>query len=246
MYFFKTKMKSMDTSEDKDACVCATQELIALFDIANANRKDAWHNRLITCLPRALFTSGEPDIIFNHAGLTYYNLKLTEAALDVGSNLTKCAIPALIDTFLINEGIGIAIEASNPKQSINLSYGDVLGFHLYRTFAEPGEHPFKTNKPRASLISKGADLLINDVPAQILPTTSIKLLVAIMQHFGIKDPTIKLVYLPENEQNELVFSIDKHQFEPGKSQELLQKLGWFLPRYYSYSVCDLNSVSVLS
>jgi len=230
----------MDTSEHKAAGIGATKELIALFEIDNTNRQAAWHNRLITCLPRAIFTSGEPEIIFNNAGLTYYNLKLTETSLDVSNSISKYTIPELIDTFLINEGIGIAIEPHDPKQAINLSYGDVLGFHLYRTFAEPDEHPFKTNKPRASMISKGADLLINNVPPQILPTNSIKLLEAIMQHFGINDPKVKLVYLPETEQNELVFSIDKNQFEPSKIQELIQKLGWFLPRYYSYLACDLN------
>ncbi|WP_454781883.1 hypothetical protein [Legionella sp. WA2022007384] len=233
----------MDTPEKKAASVSATQELRALFEIDNSNRKAAWYNRLIMCLPHALFTSGEPEIIFNPEGLTYYNLELTATIPDDNSTITSYNIPELIDSFLINEGVGIAIEARNPKQAIDLSYGDVLGFYLYRTFAEPEDHSFKTDKPRAQLIREGSDILINDVPAQILPNTSIKLLEAIMQHFGINDAKIKLVYLPETEQHELVFSINKNQLAPSKIQALLQKLGWFLPRYYSYLVCDLNNVS---
>ncbi|MCW8472101.1 hypothetical protein OQJ19_15820 [Fluoribacter gormanii] len=233
----------MDTLENKPASVSATQELKALFEIDKTNRQATWYNRLMTCLPYAIFTSGEPEIIFNPAGLTFYNLELTETLSEVGSTVTRYTIPELIDTFLINEGVGIAIEARNPKQAIDLSYGDVLGFHLYRTFAEPENHPFKTDKPHAHIIRKDVDIIISDVPAQILPTTSIKLLEAIMQHFGINDAQVKLVYLPETEQQELVFSIDKNQFEPRKMQELLQKMGWFLPRYYSYLACDLNNVS---
>lgn len=235
----------MDTPENQAASVSATQELRALFEIDNTNRQAAWYNRLITCLPHAIFTSGEPEIIFNPTGLTYYNLELTETIPEDCSTITRYTIPELIDTFLINEGVGIAIEARNPKQAIDLSYGDVLGFHLYRTFAEPEDHPFKTDKPHAHIIREGTDILISDVPAQILPDTSIKLLEAIMQHFGINDAKVKLVYLPETEQHELVFSIDKNQFAPSKIQALLQKLGWFLPRYYSYLACDLNNVSPL-
>lgn len=231
----------MDTPEKKAASVLATQELRALFKIDKINRKAAWYNRLITCLPHAIFTSGEPEIIFNPEGLTYFNLELTETIPEIGSTITNYTIPELIDSFLINEGVGIAIEARNPKQAIDLSYGDVLGFHLYRTFAEPEDHPFKTDKPHADIIREGTDILISDVPSQILPATSIKLLEAIMQHFGIKDTKVKLVYLPETEQYELVFPIDKNQFAPSKIQALLQKLGWFLPRYYSYLACDLNN-----
>lgn len=160
--------------------------------------------------------------------------------------ITHYTLPDLIDTFLINEGVGIAIEAHNPAQAIDLSYGEVLGFYLHRTFAEPEDHPFKTDKPHARIIRAGADILINDVPEQVLPASSVKLLDAIMRHFGIKDPQIKLVYLPETQQYELVFSIDTEHFTPSKTQTLIQKLGWFLPRYYSYLACDLNNVSSLT
>lgn len=235
----------MDKPKNKMTSVSATQELRALFEIDNSNRQAAWYNRLLTCLPHAVFTSGDPEIIFNPAGLTYYNLELTESIPEDGSTITSYTIPELIDTFLINEGVGIAIEARNPKQAIDLSYGDILGFHLYRTFAEPEDHPFKTDKPHAHIIREDSDILISDVPAQILPATTIKLLEAIMHHFGINDVKIKLVYLPETEQNELVFSIDQNQSAPEKIQMLIQKLGWFLPRYYSYLACDLNNVSSL-
>ncbi|PWY54499.1 hypothetical protein DGG96_16565 [Legionella qingyii] len=233
----------MDTPEYKAASVSATQELRALFEIDKPNRQAAWYNRLITCLPHAIFTSGEPEIIFNPAGLTYFNLELPEIIPEDSSSITCYTIPELIDSFLINEGVGIAIEAWNPKKAIDLSYGDVLGFHLYRTFTEPEAHPFKTNKPHVSIIHKGTDILVSDVPVQILPTTSIKLLEAIMLHFGIHDAKVKFLYIPETEQNELVFSFDKNQFESSKLQVLLQKIGWFLPRYYSYLACDLSSVS---
>ncbi|WP_454783891.1 hypothetical protein [Legionella sp. WA2024007413] len=233
----------MDTPENRALSFSATQELRALFEIDSTNRKSAWYNRLITCLPHAIFTSGEPEIIFNPAGLTYYNLELPESIPEDGSTITSYTIPELIDTFLINEGVGITIEARNPRQAIDLSYGDILGFHLYRTFAEPKDHPFKTDKPHAHIIRGGTDILISDVPAQILPSTSIKLLEAILQHFGINDAKVKLVYLPENDQHELVFSINKNQFTSSKTQALLEKLGWFLPRYYSYLACDLNDVS---
>lgn len=229
--------------KNKTYSVSATKELKALIEIDNTNRQAAWHDRLITCLPHAIFTSGEPEIIFNPAGLTYYNLELTETIPEKDSGITSYTIPQLVDTFLINEGVGIAIEARSPRRTIDLSYGDVLGFYLYRTFAEPEDHPFKTDKPRARIIREGTDILISDVPSQILPATSIKLLKAIMQHFDINNSKIKLVYLPETEQHELVFSIDKNQFSPSKTQALVQKLGWFLPRYYSYLACDLNNLS---
>jgi hypothetical protein len=229
--------------KNKAYSVSTTKELKALIEIDNTNRQAAWHDRLITCLPHAIFTSGEPEIIFNPAGLTYYNLELTETIPEKDSGITSYTIPQLVDTFLINEGVGIAIEARSPRRAIDLSYGDVLGFYLYRTFAEPEDHPFKTDKPRARIIREGTDILISDVPSQILPATSIKLLEAIMQHFDINNSKIKLVYLPETEQHELVFSIDKNQFSPSNTQALVQRLGWFLPRYYSYLACDLNNLS---
>lgn len=233
----------MDTSANKSASVSATKVLRALFEIDKNNRQAAWYNHLMMYLPHAIFTSGEPEIIFNPAGFTYYNLELPETIPEESATIKNYTIPELIDTFLISEGVGIAIEASNPKQAIDLSYGDVLGFYLYRTFAEPEDHPFKTDKPRAHTIREGTNLLISDVPAQILPPTTRTLFEALMQHFGIKEPRIKLIYLPETEQHELAFSIDKNQFTPDKMHELLQKLGWFLPRYYSYLACDLNTLS---
>ena len=239
-------MLAVNTPEKKIASIAATQELRALFEITKTNRQSAWHTRLITCLPHAIFTSASPEIIFNPAGLTYYNLVLAQTTPENDGAITHYTLPDLIDTFLINEGVGVAIEAHNPAQAIDLSYGEVLGFYLHRTFAEPEDHPFKTDKPHARTIRAGTDILINDVPEQILPSASVKLLDAIMRHFGIKNPQIKLVYLPETQQYELVFSIDTELFSPSKTQTLIQKLGWFLPRYYSYLACDLNNVSPLT
>lgn len=195
----------MNTLENKATSVSATQELRALLEIENVNRRASWYNCLTNCLTYAIFTSGEPEIIFNSAGLTYYNLELTSITEDC-SIVTSYTIPELIDRFLINEGVGIAIEAGNPKQAIDLSYGDILGFHLYRTFSEPEDHLFKTNKPHVSIIREGIDILIRDVPEQILPPISIELLEAIMRHYGLNDAKVKLIYLPETEQHELVFS----------------------------------------
>ncbi|WP_255464179.1 hypothetical protein [Legionella sp. PC997] len=65
------------------------------------------------------------------------------------------------------------------------------------------------------------------MPAQIQPSTSVKLLEAILQHFGINDAKVKLVYLPGNDLHELVFSIGKNQFTSSKTHALLKKLGWF-------------------
>ncbi len=232
----------MISPDDKTASIAITKELKALFEIAAANRQAAWHQRLITCLPHAIFVSGESDIIFNPAGLTYYNLELCGTNAENDPNITRYTLPELIDTFLINEGVGIAIEARNPEHAIDLSYGDVLGFHLYRSFAEPKEHPFKTDKPRAGIIREGADLLINEVPAEVLPATTISLLEAVMQHFGIDEPKIRLIYLPETEQQELVFSIKADEFTQEQAQALVQKLGWFLPRYYSCLACNLDDI----
>ncbi len=120
-----------------------------------------------------------------------------------------------------------------------------MGFYLNRTFAEPEEHLFQTDKPRAKAIREGVDILISDVPESILPDTSITLLTEIMRHFGIPEPEIKLVYLPETEQHELVFSVPSSLFSAEKTQALVQKLGWFLPRFYSYLACDLSEITPL-
>ncbi len=238
-------MFSMDKPDNNIAAIAATEELKALFEIDASHRQGAWHYRLMTCLPHAVFASGEPEIIFNPAGLTYYNLELNNTSCEKGTPQKSYTLPELIDTFLIQEGVGVAIEAHDPKLAIDLSYGDILGFHLHRTFSEPKDHSFITDKPRAGLIREGADLLISEVPATILPPTTIKLLEDIMQHLGISEPSIKLVYLPETKQNEIVFSMPTNQLKPSQTQQLIQKLGWFLPRYYSYLACDLNNVSPL-
>lgn len=235
----------MNTPKNKATSITATQELKALLEIEKVNRGASWYQCLINCLPYAIFTSGDPEIIFNPAGLTYYNLELSSTHEDA-SIITRYTIPELIDSFLIKEGVGIVIEARHPKQAIDLSYGDILGFHLYRSFSEPEQHLFKTNKPHASLIREGINILISDVPEQILPPISMELLKAIMQHYGLKEAQIKLIYLPETEQYELAFAIDKNQLAASKIEALVQNLGWFLPRYYSYMVCDLKHVLPLT
>ena len=242
---FYLRLIKMDTQDKESASVIASKELKALFEITNTNRRTAWHHRLIACLPHAVFSAGKPEIIYNDSGLTYYNLELDEDISKSSENANRYTVPELIDTFLINEGVGIAIEARNPERAIDLSYGDVLGYHLYRTFAEPDDHPFKTDKPRAQRIREGADILINHVPAEVLPAASIKLFEGIMAHFAINDPQIKLIYLPETDQHELVFSVNKEQLSPRKTQTLMQTLGWFLPRYYSYLATDMNDIASL-
>lgn len=234
----------MDNNPNNAAAIAATNELKALFEIDNANRKGAWHHRLMTCLPHATFTGGEPQIIFNAAGFTYYNLELPRDDKNKSETQTTYTVPELIDTFLINEGVGVAIEAHDAKEVIDLSYGDVLGFHLFRTFATPERHSFQTDKPRAGLIREGAEIIINDVPVEILPPPTMSLLEAILAHVGVNEPTIKLISLPETLQNELAFSIDTKQFSETEQQALIEKLGWFLPRYYSYLVCDLRKVDL--
>lgn len=235
-------MKLMTSLENQ--AIAATLELKALLEIDPNNRRGAWHGRLMTCLPQAIFSCGEPDIIFNSAGFTYYNLEIP--TIDAEGNITgdnkRYHLPELIDTFLITEGVGIVLEARHPQQTIDMSYGDILGFHLHRTFAEPQEHIFQTDKPAIDIIREGAEIIIEQISEQILPANTLSLLEAVLQHFGVATPEIKLLYFPETQQHELIFSLEADSFSAQETQLLLQKLGWFLPRYYSYSISDLNNL----
>lgn len=211
-----------------------TGALYELISVPEADRGEDWSAAFLANLPAASFRCGNPQIIQGPDGFPYFQLFLPEPGVEF-----QCyVIDRMKDDFLLERGLGVAINPTNTGPAWVLSYGDVLNFHLHNEFYSTGETPF--SKQLSDEVTESEEEVMIGQPSELLlPQLTRNILRDYLTSNGVDSPKVLLMMRRLNSgpgiSQDLVFNITPQNFDSEETyRSVMQLLAWFLPRHYSF------------
>lgn len=210
-----------------------TQLIFDLIKVPVESRDEQWQKSFLENIVQASFRCGDPQVIMGPDGFPYVQLLMPKPY----ESFQCYVIERMKDDFLLKSGYGVVINPDAGQPDWVLSYGDIMNLDLTGAFY--------TNEPTPFTIAKEDETIDHDEkvlvgqPSELLLTASNR---AVLREFlisnGVKSPKILLMSRTSKDghaSQELVFNLTPGNFENEEVfRNLMQKLGWFLPRHYSY------------
>lgn len=218
-----------------------TLNLNALMTVSFEERDEQWRNNFLEALPEANLKLGTPEVVLANDGFPYVQLQTVENNESFKAFVINKELPSLL-----MQGLGVVINAQNPRPDWVLSYGDIANFELNDTFYT--DDSAFTRHTDSVQISPDEKILVGQPADDILPKYLRNQLREFLLHAGIKTPKIMLIARNyEDEQRatqDLVFNFSPAQFANEKAfQDVMRTISWFFPRHYSFMSIEENSIS---
>lgn len=225
-----------ETEEEKQASYLGNLEHTALIDqllrVPREERNDDWVGNFLSHVATASFVCGDPQVMQGPDNFPYFQLFIPEA-----NKPFQCyVLEHMLDDFLLENGLGVALEPREGQVEWVLTYGDLLHYSVHRTFAIPQDHPFGKVKEGDEVIATDEEVLVGAPSEHILPFAARAVIRSFLQAQGVTEPKVCLIdRASSGKGQDLVFNLVPEQFESqAHYRAIMQALGWFIPRYYSY------------
>lgn len=230
---FKTKdkprEKASQTKTDRTECdITKTQTIDTLLQIPQQQRDENWRQTFFDNIQTASFACGDPQIFTGPDGFPYFILRTPEP----NKPFESFCINNMKGDFLLDQGLGVAI---NPKESSVdwvFSYGDIVNLHLNKEFFSKTDTVEIQNE---ETLTKEEEVLLAQPSETFLPHQARNNLKIFLQSIGIKRPKIMLVCRTIEGQliQELAFNIFREDFQSiDQLNYRLKQISWYLPRHY--------------
>lgn len=221
---------------DGDPSYLGNLEHTALIDqllrVPRDERDDEWVGKFLSHVATASFVCGDPQVIQGPDNFPYFQIFIPEA-----NKPFQCyVLEHMLDDFLLENGLGVALEPKDGQVEWVLTYGDLLHYSVHRTFAIPKEHQFGKVKEGDEVIQQDEQILVGAPSTAILPTAARAVIKSFLQAQGVANPKVCIIDRSQHGKGQdLVFNIVPEQFESqAHYRAIMQALAWFIPRYYSY------------
>lgn len=235
--FNKSKEAETDAKDSNDSAYLGNLAHTAVIDqllrVPREERDDEWVGSFLTHVATASFVCGDPQVIQGPDNFPYFQLFIPEA-----NKPFQCyVLEHMLDDFLLDNGLGVALEPKAGEVEWVLSYGDLLHYSVHRTFAIPNDHLFGRGGEGDETISSDEQVLVGAPSELILPLKARAVIREFLKAQGIQEPKVCLMDRSTyGKGQDLVFNLTPWQFETeAHYRAVMQALGWFLPRYYSYT-----------
>ncbi|MDR3612294.1 MAG: hypothetical protein P4L53_01935 [Candidatus Obscuribacterales bacterium] len=212
-----------------------TQELERLFQVDRKARDEMWYKSFFSAVVDASLVCGHPQVVIGPDQFPYFHLGLPSR----GAFEPFC-ISHILDNALSNV-FGVCIFSSLENTSAPeyvFSYGDLLSYKLYGTFAgDPAEVNTRPSPAlKQEVLTEARDILVGQPNEDYLPTISLKALGDFMRkRLGHPDPKICLILdtqLKPSKNLAVNVGIDDVGGDPKQLQSIFGVISWFLPRNY--------------
>ncbi|MEZ5013969.1 MAG: hypothetical protein R2794_06725 [Chitinophagales bacterium] len=249
--FLKKKEKAQTTSRTESFQFTETEPylgdlnktnvLYKLVQTARNERDEKWRQTFLDNIGQASFRCGDPQVKTGPDGFPYFKLFLPEANKEF-----QCfVIDKMKDDFLLASGFGVVINPTPDGADWVLSYGDILNFHLNKTFYTTTETAF-SRETNNEVINANEEVLIAQPSEILLPKQTRNLLAEFLKRNGIHAPKILLLVRPGSDGNgvsqDLVFNLTPNNFtDENTYNRVMQIISWYLPRHYSFVGMDEKS-----
>lgn len=215
-----------------------TEILYKLVETPQNERDETWQNAFLENISQASFSCGNPQIITGPDGFSYFQLFLPEP----NQSFQCYVIERMKDDFLLSSGFGVVINPTATNADWVLSYGDVLNFHLNKTFYTTTETPFSTERG-VETITEDEEVMIGQPSEAILPQQTRHVIAEFLKMNGVKTPKILLMMRHRQDGNgvsqDIVFNLTPKDFKDDSTyRTVMQTISWYLPRHYSFVGMD--------
>ncbi len=233
---FKKKSEKLQLNKPYLGDLEKTQIIDTLLQTSYQERDEKWQERFLENIAQASFRCGEPQVMIGPDGFSYFQLFLPEP----NQHFQCFVIENMKDDFLLSLGLGVVINPRENGADWVLTYGDIVNYHLNKTFYTP----LKTSslKENDKLIDK-EKVLLAQPSSSFLPIQARQVIAKFLKNHRVKNPKILLLTrwneATKEMTQELIFNLTPQNFSNEESYEkIMQKLGWYLPRDYIYSSID--------
>lgn len=225
----RTIEKPVQPQAERPECdITKTQLIDSLFQIPQEQRDENWRQTFYENVPTASFACGNPQVFKGPDGFPYFVLRTPEPNIPFES----FCIRNMKDDFLLEKGLGVAINPKDNSVDWVFSYGDIVNLHLNKEFFTKTD---KVEIQNEETIKQGEKLLLAQPSESFLPGQTRQALKSFLQSIGIKRPKIMMVCRTIDGQviQELAFNIFREDFESiDHLNYRLKQISWFLPRHY--------------
>ena len=212
----------------------AAQLVAELLQVEQVKRDSSWYAAFYQFIQTAGFEAGEPPIITDAAGHSFFVLKTPEA----GQPFEAVCIRDSKD-FLLDKGFGIAINPTDTHAEWLFSYGDIVNLHINDSFvtgtaAADVRHIEMTK--RVEVVKKGEDIMLAQPSDKYLPVQARAIIKKLLQQKGIRNPKTLLMCRKTGGRmiEELAFNVYPGDFANTQQRdELMQVITWYLPSHYT-------------
>lgn len=240
--FLKTKGKQTSTisqpgTERQECDITRTQVMVDLFKIPREQRDENWRQAFFDNVQTASYACGNPQIFTGPDGFPYFILRTPEPNIPFESFCMR----NLKDDFLLDNGIGVAINPKENSADWVFSYGDIVNLHLNKEFFTKIDAVEIQNE---ETIKKDEKVLVAQPSELFLPKQTRRVLRSFLQSAGIKRPQIMMVCRTINGHviQELAFNVFREDFQTKDQLNYrLRQISWFLPRHYVVVSLPRNS-----
>lgn len=242
--FFKKKVLQKSTQTEKPYLgdLSKTDIIYKLVQTPQNERDETWQQEFLENIGQASFRSGDPQIITGPDGFPYFQLFLPEP----NKSFQCYVIDKMKDDFLLASGFGVVINPTPNSADWVLSYGDILNFNLNQTFYTTTETAFSKEK-NDETIPENEKVMIGQPSETILPKQTRNLISDFLKMNGVKAPKILLMMRHRQDGNgvsqDIVFNLTPKNFKDENTyRTVMQTIGWYLPRHYSFVGMDEQSL----
>ena len=210
-----------------------TKIIFNLIAVPAENRDEQWSQSFLENIVQASFRCGDPQVITGPDGFPYVQL-----LMPIPKERFQCyVIEHMVDDFLLELGYGIVINPDSQQPDWVLSYGDLMNFDLTGSFYTNEPSPFNTLK-EDEIIQGDEKVLVGQPSELILTQMNRNVLRNFLLNNGVESPKVLLMSRTSANgaaSQELVFNLTPADFENEEVfRSVMQNLGWFLPRHYSF------------
>lgn len=206
-----------------------TDLIYNLIKVSPEDRDEQWQKSFLENIVHASFRCGDPQIIIGPDGFPYFQLLIPKP----NESFQCYVIDRMKDDYLLESGYGVVINPDAGQPDWVLSYGDIMNLDLNGSFYTTGPTPFSTAK-QDETIENNENVLVGQPSEYILSKLNRSVLREFLIFNGVTSPKVFLMSRSNGAQ-ELVFNLTPEDFESEEIfRDLMQRLGWFLPRHYSY------------
>lgn len=240
--FLKSKTKQTESfvqhKIDRPECdISKTQVMVDLFSVAVNDRDENWTKLFYENVKTASYACGNPQVFNGPDGFPYFVLKTPEA----NKPFESFCIQNMKDDFLLDKGLGVAINPSATSVDWVFSYGDIVNLHINKELSTKTDNLQIENEVT---IQKDEKVLLAQPSESFLPKQARQNLRTFLQSIGIKRPQIMMVCRTIEGQviQELAFNVFREDFQTTEQLNFrLKQISWFLPRHYVVLSLPKNS-----
>ena len=212
----------------------ATETVTSLLQVEQARRDASWHAAFYQCIQTAGFEGGEPAIITDAEGHSFFVLKTPAPGQPFEAICIRDSL-----NFLLEKGFGIAINPTDTYAEWLFSYGDMVNLHISNCFvtntATADVRHIEMTK-RVEVVKKGEDIMLAQPSDRYLPVQARVVIRKLLQQKGIRHPKTLLMCRKKGGHmiEELAFNVYPADFADTRQRdELMETIAWYLPSHYT-------------